>query len=194
MWNDIPGLSSFLAVHVERDLAAGVFEIAFAPQPLAAMAQQWLVERGADPATFTRLGPITAADQETERVESLLRGAGPDRYTVHDHYTYDSEPFDIWVIATDTQAAASDRPVRVFHDRRQVDHNTYTLREGHFATIDDARAWTDDPSATLPQAAPSPSARAAAARRSTTATGTAPVISALPAAPPPQGNSRAPTR
>ncbi|MFD0259039.1 hypothetical protein ACFVH7_12295 [Kitasatospora indigofera] len=163
-WNDTPGLSSFLAVHVERDLAAGVFEIGFAPQPLAAMAQQWLVERGADPAAFTRLGPITPADQETERVESLLRGAGPDRFTVHDHYTHDDAPFDIWVIATDTQAAASDRPVRVFHDRRQADHDTYTLREGAFADFEAAYAWTEDTDQPLPPVPAEGTLRAGAAR------------------------------
>ncbi|MEU9074539.1 hypothetical protein AB0D22_07630 [Kitasatospora sp. NPDC048538] len=187
VWNDIPGQASVLAVHVERDLAAGAFEVDFTFQPLVAMAQRWLVERGADPARFTDLVPITAADRETERVEDLLRAAGPDRFTVHDQYTYDAEPYDIWVIATDTLAVESDRPVRVFHEQRQVDADTYTLREGHFATIDDAQAWTADPSSPLPQASPSPSARAAAARHTTAATGS--VVSATPPLPPP-GPSR----
>ncbi|GAA2267044.1 hypothetical protein GCM10010430_60250 [Kitasatospora cystarginea] len=191
MWNDLPGQPSVMAVHVERDLAAGLFEIDFAFQPLVAMAQRWLVERGAEPTRFTDLVRITAADRETERVEDLLRAADPDRFTVHDQYTYDAEPYDIWVIATDTLTVESDRPVRVFHEQRQVDADTYTLREGHFATIDDARAWTADPTSPLPQASPSPSARAAAARHTAAATGS--VVSAasrLPALDPGRHRAR----
>ncbi|MFC9327893.1 hypothetical protein [Kitasatospora sp. NPDC057015] len=186
MWNDVPGLSSVLAVHVERDLAEGVFEIAFARYPLVAMAQQWLVGRGATPDRFTDRTPVTAADQETTRVERLLREAEPDRYAIHDHYTYADVPYDTWVIATDTHNDTSARPVRVFHEQHQVDADTYTLREGHFTSIETARTWAEDPSAPLPQVAPSPSAQAAAARQQTQGgTGTGTVVGATPAAPPP---------
>ncbi|MFF2657351.1 hypothetical protein ACFVUH_08290 [Kitasatospora sp. NPDC058032] len=201
VWHAVPGLASLRAVHVERDLADRVFKVASAPFPLEAMAQGWLVERGADPAAFTSRTPIGPADEETRRIEELLRGAGPGRLAVHEDYTYSTEPYDIWVIATDTRAEDPRLPVRVFHERRQVDDDTYTLREGHFPTVAAARTWTQDPDAPLPQRS-SPSARAAAAARASTCTATGPVVSAAsaagpivprtePAAPPPRPTRRA---
>ncbi|MFJ4676898.1 hypothetical protein [Kitasatospora sp. NPDC088783] len=180
-YGDVPGLPAMVAVRIQRDRAAGTFEMEYAWHPLAAMAEAWLVQRGADPAAFTRQGPIGPADRETERIEALLRGS-VNRFAVHDDYSFDTVPYDTWVIATDTQAADPARPVRVFHDRRQVDDDTYTLREGHFATVEDARAWTDDPDSPLPPAALSPSARAAAALLGTSsaAAGWARVVSTPP--------------
>ncbi|MFB7672676.1 hypothetical protein ACFC26_14825 [Kitasatospora purpeofusca] len=183
VWNDIPGRDSVLAVCVDRDLSGGTFELDCESHALGALAEAWLVERGADPSRFTDLTEIAAADQETERIVELLRGAGPDRFAVHDQYTYDEDPYDVWVIATDTHNTGS-APVRVFHEQRQIDSSTYTLREGHFATLDDAWEWTTDPSSPLPPAPPSPSARAAAARPGTSSLVGGPVAGAPPAAAP----------
>ncbi|MGW2546692.1 hypothetical protein ACWC5I_38920, partial [Kitasatospora sp. NPDC001574] len=142
-WHAVPGLPSLLAVHVERDLADGVFEVESASFPLVAMAQGWLVERGADPAGFVARNPIGPADEETRRIEELLRGAGPGRLTVHDDYTNSSEPYDIWVIATDNRSEDPRLPVRVFHERRQVDDDTYTLRDAADAALTRASVDTD---------------------------------------------------
>ncbi|MER6398515.1 hypothetical protein ABT263_21045 [Kitasatospora sp. NPDC001603] len=194
MWQDVPGLASLRAVHVERDRTAGVFTIESASFPLVAMAQNWLVGRGAAPDRFTSRTPIGPADRETRRVETLLRETGPERFTVHDDYTYTTEPYDIWVIATDTRTDDPQLPVRVFHERRQVDDDTYTLREGHFPTVGAARAWTQDPDAPLPQPRTSPSARAAAASRGNSRSAAGPVVSTAPtpgpAAPPAPGRTR----
>ncbi|MFD0561843.1 hypothetical protein ACFQ2M_07195 [Kitasatospora saccharophila] len=86
--------------------------------------------------------------------------------------------------------------MRVFHDRRQIDNDTHTLREGHFVSVEDARAWTDDLDSPLPPPALSPSARAAAALlgSSAAAAGWARVVSTPPPAAPPPGNGRPPSR
>ncbi|MFD7730500.1 hypothetical protein ACFV6F_08960 [Kitasatospora phosalacinea] len=196
MHDDVPGLPAMVAVRVQRDHATGTFEMEYARHPLVAMGEAWLVQRGADPAAFARQGPIAPADRETERVEALLRGSGTRRFEIHDDYSFDTAPYDTWVIATDTLAADPARPVRVFHDRRQIDADTYTLREGHFASVEDARAWTDDLDSPLPPAVLSPSARAAAALLGTSsaAAGWARVISTPPPAAPPPGNGRPPSR
>ncbi|MEV7122893.1 hypothetical protein [Kitasatospora griseola] len=196
MHNDVPGLPAMVAVRVERDRAAGTFEVESAWHPLVALAEGWLVQRGADPAAFARHGAILPADQETERIEALLRNSGDKRFTLHDDYSFDSEPYDIWVIATDVSAADPARPVRVFHDRRQTDADTYTLREGHFASVEDARARTTDLDTPLPPAAPAPSARAAAALFGTSAAaaGWARAVSTPPPGAWPPSTGRAPTR
>ncbi|GJF32624.1 hypothetical protein KNE206_53240 [Kitasatospora sp. NE20-6] len=193
MWNDMSGRSSLIAVHTEQDFGAGTFRVEFMSHALIGLAEQWLVDRGADPDAFTRDSVITAADEETTRLEEMLRGSG-GRFTAHDDYTHAAEPYDVWVIATDTLAQGSEMPVRVFHEQRQVDTDTYTLREGHFPSIEEALEWTKDPNAPLPSSGRRPNARAAAARTTTARTGTQPAAEVSRNTGPSSGTGRKPSR
>ena len=52
----------------------------------------------------------------------------------------------------------------VFLGRRRADSDSYTLRIGHFATVEDAYEWTADTNAPLPQAGSPATTRVQAAR------------------------------
>ncbi|MFF2747820.1 hypothetical protein ACFVVA_19995 [Kitasatospora sp. NPDC058048] len=185
----VPGEPDIVAVHLERDDTAGTIRAAMATEALVPLAERWLISRGADPEQLTpAANPISPAALLTLQIEEFLRSSG-DRFTVHTSYTDASEPYDIWVIAQDTAPSLAEAPVRVWHSRRQVDDDTYTLREGGFADLDAAYAWTRDTSAPLPPVT-SPSARAAAARKNTVPDIARPHLSPTSAQPPPAGRPR----
>ncbi|MGW3183252.1 glycosyl hydrolase [Kitasatospora sp. NPDC001119] len=162
----VPGEPDIVAVHLQRDDTAGTIRAAMTTEALVPLAERWLISRGADPEQLAQTAmPIRPADPLTRQTEEFLRSSG-DRFTVRSSYTDEGEPYEIWVIAQDTAPSPVEAPVRVWHNRRQVGDDTYTLREGGFADLDAAYAWTRDTSAPLPPVT-SPSARAAAARQST---------------------------
>ncbi|GAB7185670.1 hypothetical protein ATKI12_5501 [Kitasatospora sp. Ki12] len=186
---DVPGTPDVVAIHLERDEAAGTVRAAMETEALVPLAERWLIARGADPKQFTQsAAPLDPADQLTRRIEEFLRCSG-DRFNVRNSYTDGSEPYDVWVVAEDTAPSSAEAPVRAFHSRRQVDDDTYTVREGGFAGLDAAYAWTRDTSVPLPPVI-SPSARAAAARQSTIPATGAPRLAPRSAQPPPAGRPR----
>ncbi|MEY9876312.1 hypothetical protein ABH931_005822 [Streptacidiphilus sp. MAP12-33] len=206
---DIPGSPQLAGIHVQRDRGAGTFRLEYERAPIVALAQQWLVSRGAD------LGQVTphaewlpTTDQPSRDLEQRLALAG-DRYWFANSYTSDLvlDPahssggppsaaedlvydFNTWIIAQDRQPEPGQQPVRVFFEDVDYLGRTYTLREGGFPDLDAAYDWTrraGEPDNPLPpvEVAPVASPRTAAARAtsSATAAGAAPAeVAASPTA------------
>ncbi|MFJ1931669.1 hypothetical protein ACIPLC_15710 [Kitasatospora sp. NPDC086801] len=183
-----PGAPQIVGVHFERDQAAGTIRADMTTEALIPLAQSWLVGRGADPSRV--LEPSSnwpePNDPETKRIEDYLRTFG-DHLEVHETYTQHEEPFETWVIATDTRSSADPAPAEVFVWRRPDNDAAYTVRHGQFASLDAAYAWAQDTSAPLP--AP---ARTRAARHSTINTTGPNASSSAASLAPPAG--RRPTR
>lgn len=139
---DVPGTADLRAVHAVRDRTRGTFRLSAQRMPLVSLAQQWLVARGCPPEAIV-LPPGSAsepADEATTALEAHLR-ASHGRYTLIDHYTHDSEPFESWALLRDTHPASAATPFRLFLETADVRAGTYTLREGAFATAAAAREW-----------------------------------------------------
>ncbi|MFJ7244476.1 hypothetical protein ACIQWA_07465 [Kitasatospora sp. NPDC098652] len=183
---DIPGSNQLAGIHVQRDLGAGTFRLEYQRAPIVALAQNWLVSRGAD------LGQVTphddglpTCDQPSRELEQRLAQAG-DRYQIAASYTSDlvldpahssgGSPsaddqlvydFSTWIIAEDQWPEFGEHPVRVFYEDVDYLGRSYTLREGGFPDLDAAYEWTrcagapDNPLPPLLVAPPS--ARAAGA-------------------------------
>ncbi|MEU4300045.1 hypothetical protein [Kitasatospora aureofaciens] len=210
---DIPGSEQLAGIHVRRDLGAGTFRLEYQRAPIVALAQNWLVSRGAD------LGQVTphderlpTCDQPSRALEQRLAQAG-DRYWIANSYTSDLvlDPahssggppssnedlvydFNTWVIAEDQRPAAGEHPVRVFYEDVDYLGRTYTLREGGFPDLDAAYEWTrraGAPDNPLPPVGVE-SARSAAARATSPATAASPAAAVAPA--PPTTNDQTVTR
>ncbi|WP_404868422.1 hypothetical protein ACI1MP_10145 [Kitasatospora griseola] len=166
-WADVPGLAQYAAVHVERDLGEGTYRFDYSRHPIAALAQNWLVSRGADPGQLTvDVEDPMSTDQATRDLEDFLAVSG-DRFGIRDDYTHDSPDFyKTWIIATDSRPDPGQQPVRVFYEDVDTANHSYTLRQGGFATVEAARSWVDrleQPDNPLPPLTAAPSARAASA-------------------------------
>ncbi|MEU6234665.1 hypothetical protein [Kitasatospora sp. NPDC047058] len=164
---DIPGSAQYAAVHVQRDLGAGSYRFDYSRHAIAALAQNWLAARGADPAlTVPAVEGQPEGDAETRELEEFLARSGA-RFEVVDDYTYDQPDFyKTWIIARDTAPEPGRLPVRVLLEEVDLEAGCYTLRQGGFARVDDARAWVDrlgEPGNSLPPLTAAPSARAAGA-------------------------------
>jgi hypothetical protein len=177
-----PGMPQVLAVHLQRDREKRTFRFEYAPLPLPAMAQSWLMHRGC-PADAVGLNPEMGpppADKATRVLEHRLAGEG-DHYATGYSYTSD-DPADVVTVvvlrALDERATS---PFRVLVEEVDIDAWTHTLREGGFATADDAMEWCEDRLAG--EAGPLPPVRPA-----TAASRPAGVVK--PPAPRPPGRSR----
>ncbi|WP_225847262.1 glycosyl hydrolase [Streptomyces sp. HPF1205] len=174
---DVPGTADLLAVHVVRDRTRRTFRLNAQRMPLVSLAQQWLVARGC-PSQAIVLPPGSAsepADEATTTLEAHLRSS-PGRYTLIDHYTHDSEPFESWALMRDARAEPATAPFRLFIEAADIQAGTYTLREGAFGTEGAAREWLDERNDPLP--APLHTARPPTASR--------PAVTALPRMPGPR--------
>nr|BEK67531.1 hypothetical protein KPHV_47580 [Kitasatospora purpeofusca] len=166
-WADVPGLAQYAAVHVERDLGDGTYRFDYSRHPIAALAQNWLISRGADPDQLTvDVEDPMDTDQATRDLEDLLAVSG-DRFRLVDDYTHDQPDFyKTWIIAADSRPDPGQQPVRVFYEDVDLEASSYTLRQGGFATVEAARSWVDrlgQPDNPLPPLTAAPSARAAGA-------------------------------
>ncbi|MGW2397107.1 hypothetical protein ACWCYY_11195 [Kitasatospora sp. NPDC001664] len=166
-WADIPGMAQYAAIHVERDLGEGTYRLDYSRHPIAALAQNWLISRGADQDQLTvQFEDPMDTDQATRDLEEALAASG-GRFRILDDYTNDSSDFyETWIIAVDDRPEPGQQPVRVFFEDVDMKGHSYTLRQGGFATVDDARSWVDrvgEPDNPLPPLASAPSARAASA-------------------------------
>ncbi|MEU4113275.1 hypothetical protein AB0F71_02085 [Kitasatospora sp. NPDC028055] len=166
-WHDVPGLAQYAAIHVERDRAESTYRFEYSRHPIAALAQNWLVGRGADPAQLTvDVEDPMCTDQATRDLEDFLASSG-DRFRLVDDHTYDSPDFyKTWIIASDNRPDPGQQPVRVFYEDVDTATHSYTLRQGGFATVEAARSWVDrlgHPDNPLPPLTAAPSARAAGA-------------------------------
>ncbi|MEV4559416.1 hypothetical protein AB0K51_20825 [Kitasatospora sp. NPDC049285] len=198
---DIPGSPQLAGIHVQRDLGAGTYRLDYERAPIVALAQNWLVSRGAD---LDQLTPhaewLPTTDQASRDLERRLAQVG-DRFWFANSYTSDMvlDPahaaggppsaaedlvydFNTWITAVDERPEPGLHPVRVFFEDVDYLARTYTLREGGFPDRDAAYEWTrraGEPDNPLPpvEVAPVSSPRTAAAR----ATSPAASASAAPA-------------
>ncbi|MFE2722773.1 hypothetical protein [Kitasatospora sp. NPDC059327] len=164
---DIPGSAQYAAVHVQRDLGAGSYRFDSSRHAIAALAQNWLADRGADPALIVpAVEGQLEGDAETRELEEFLARSGA-RFEVVDDYTYDQPAFyKTWIIARDTAPEPGRLPVRVLLEEVDLEAGCYTLRQGGFATVDAAQTWVErvgEPDNPLPPLTAAPSARAAGA-------------------------------
>ncbi|MFI9787341.1 hypothetical protein ACIHEI_28130 [Kitasatospora sp. NPDC051984] len=158
---DIPGSPQLAGIHVQRDLGTGTFRLEYERAPIVALAQNWLVSRGADLDQVTpRDESLPTCDQPSRDLEQRLAQAG-DRYWFANSYTSDLvlDPsrssggppstdeqliydFHTWIIAEDLRPEPGQHPVRVFFEDVDYLGRSYTLREGGFPDLDAAYKWT----------------------------------------------------
>ncbi|WP_416971609.1 hypothetical protein [Streptomyces sp. 4F14] len=213
---DMPGSPQLAAIHVERDLGVGTFRLDYERAPIVALAQNWLVSRGADLDQVTpRDEGLPTCDESSRELEQRLALSG-DRYWFANSYTSDLvlvDParssgglpsdeeliydFNTWIIAQDQRPEPGQHPVRVFYEDIDFLGRSYTLREGGFPDLDAAYEWTrraGEPDNPLPpieiEAAPSP--RSAAARAPSPAAAARPAAAVAEA--PPTANDQTATR
>jgi hypothetical protein len=148
---DIPGTANLLAIHVARDPASRTFRYSAQRMPLVSLSQQWLVARGCPPEAIVFPPGLASepADQATVELETTLRSS-PGRYTLVDHYTYDSEPYESWALLRDSDPASAGAPLRLFLETADIRAGTYTLREGAFVAEDSAHTWLEEREGPLP--------------------------------------------
>jgi len=197
---DVPGSKQLAGIHVQRDLGAGTYRLEYQRAPIVALAQNWLVSRGADLDQVTPRGEgLPTCDQPSRELEQRLASAG-DRYWIVNSYTSDVilDParssggppstdeelvydFNTWIIAQDQRPKPGQHPVRVFYEDVDYLGRSYTLREGGFPDLDAAYKWTrraGEPDNPLPPI----EIEAASSPRSTAARTTSPAAAARPAA------------
>ncbi|MEV7242794.1 hypothetical protein AB0N92_16300 [Streptomyces sp. NPDC093248] len=140
-----PGMPQVLAVHLQRDREQRTFAFEQAPLPLPAMAQSWLIHRGC-PHDAIGLNPEFGpqpADEATRALERRLAGDG-DHYAMGYSYTCDEADDMVTVVALRAMDERAPSPFRVIVEEVDTGAWTRTLREGGFATVEDALQWCDD--------------------------------------------------
>ncbi|MCZ4102372.1 hypothetical protein [Streptomyces sp. H39-C1] len=178
----IPGAPQIVALHLQRDLSEQTFRFEHAALPLPSMAQSWLIHRGCPPDAIDLtpgLGP-QPADEATRALERRLMGDG-DHYAYGYSYTRDDPDDMVTVVALRAMDERAPSPFRVVVEEVDTKAWTRTLREGGFATVDEALEWCDDRISGT--AGPLPPVRPA------TAISPSPALPKAPA-PPPAGRSR----
>ncbi|MGW4345306.1 hypothetical protein ACWEL8_09540 [Streptomyces sp. NPDC004690] len=157
-----PGMPQYIALHLQRDMTRRTSCFERALLPLSAMARSWLIHRGcpADAITLSPdLGP-PPADEATRALEARLADDG-DRYAMGYSYTNDDPDDMVTVVVLRDLAERVPSPFRVVVEEVDTDGWTYTLREGGFATAEEALTWCDD--RLTGEAGPLPPVRPAAA-------------------------------
>ncbi|MFE4664558.1 hypothetical protein ACFRI7_11670 [Streptomyces sp. NPDC056716] len=140
-----PDMSHIVAVHIRRDHAVRRYRVEEERVPLAVMAQSWLIARGCPrTAIGLPLGTgLPASDDATRALEDRLIGEA-DRFDVLDEST--DESCDSWEITVLLHAVDEHDPVpfRILLEHGDYDSRTRTLREGAFATFEEASAWLEE--------------------------------------------------
>lgn len=140
-----PGMPQVLAVHLKRDRETETFDFEQAPMPLPAMAQSWLIHRGCPPDAIglnPELGP-PPADEATRALERRLAREG-GQYAMGYSYTCDDPEDMVTVVALRALDEQAPLPFRVVVEEVDSDAWIHTLREGGFATLDEALQWCED--------------------------------------------------
>ncbi|MFJ6752195.1 hypothetical protein ACIQNI_29030 [Streptomyces sp. NPDC091266] len=140
-----PGDPQYVAVHLQRDWEKRQFDFEQKPLPLPSMAQSWLIHRGCPPDAISlnpQLGP-PPADETTRALERRLAGDG-DHYAMGRSYTQDDPDDMVTLVALRILDERDTSPFRVLVEEVDTDAWTHTLREGAFATAQDALQWCDD--------------------------------------------------
>lgn len=141
----IPGMPQLVALHLCRDQDKHTFYYEKAALPLAAMAQSWLIHRGCPPDAIglnSEMGP-PPADETTRALEQRLARDG-DHYAMGFSYTSDDIDDMVTVVALRALHQRAPSPFRVVVEEVDTDTWKRTLREGGFATMDEALKWCDD--------------------------------------------------
>lgn len=140
-----PGMSQYIAVHLQRDRDNRTFEFEQARLPLPAMAHSWLIHRGC-PATAvsrnTELGP-SPADEATWALEQRLVSEG-NHHAMGYSYTSDDPDDIVTVVVLRALNERAPSPYRTVVEEYDHDARTYTLREGGFTTAEEALQWCHD--------------------------------------------------
>ena len=190
---DIPGTANYLTLHIVRDLEQRTFDFASERHPVVPLAQHWLTRRGCpkEAAEVSHDCGPRPADAVTARLEDLLRTNPGNRYEVLDHYTDNPCSFDVGVeihtLVHDSHPDSADAPYRLFLEETTKDMRTYTVREGVFASAEEADTWVMERDSPLPLAPAPPGAsdrRATAARARSTTSGNALAVAPAPVSPP----------
>ncbi|GAA1159927.1 hypothetical protein GCM10009654_15120 [Streptomyces hebeiensis] len=140
-----PGMPQYVAVHLQRHQERRTFDFERARLPLPAIAQSWLIHRGCPPDAIglnPKLGP-PSADETTRALERRLAGDG-DHYAMGYSYTRDDPDDMVTVVALRALDERARSPFRVVVEEVNTDAWTHTLREGGFATVDEALQWCED--------------------------------------------------
>lgn len=190
---DIPGTAEYVTLHITRDVERGTFDFASERHPVVPLAQNWLIRRGCPQeaaAVSNHRGP-SPADGLTARLEDLLRTNPGDRYAVLDHYTDNPCSFDVGIevrtLVYDSHPDSAPAPYRLFLEETTKDLRSYTLREGAFASSEEADTWVVERESPLPLAPAPPGSvgrRAAAARARSTISGNGLAVAPAPVTPP----------
>lgn len=190
---DIPGTAEYVTLHITRDIEQRTFDFASERHPVVPLAQHWLIGRGC-PQESAEASPHHGprpADAVTARLEDLLRTNPGNRYEVLDHYTDNPCSFDVGVevrtLVYDSHPDSADAPYRLFLEETTKDMHTYTVREGVFASAEEADTWVVERDSPLPLAPASPGAfarRASAARARSTIGGNGLAVAPAPVSPP----------
>ncbi|MFJ2739644.1 hypothetical protein ACIO3O_08245 [Streptomyces sp. NPDC087440] len=139
----IPGSPQLVALHLQRDLQARTYSFLHAVMPLPVMAQSWLVRRGCPQDAIGLVpGLSAAADEATRTLEQQLLSNGRD-FVPMDSYTHDAEPMSTLVVLR-ARDPRNPVPYRVLHEELNSKTWTHTLREGGFATAEEAFEWYAD--------------------------------------------------
>ncbi|WP_353946492.1 hypothetical protein ABII15_36070 [Streptomyces sp. HUAS MG91] len=181
---DVPGQAEFVTLHIARDTEQRTFAFEVERAPVVPLAQNWLIRQGCPPeATLaTRNHGPRPADALTSRLEDQLRTNPDGRYEVLDDFTDNPCTFDFGVetrtLVYDHHPDSASAPYRLFLEETDKYFQTYTVREGTFATAEAADDWAMTRATPLPLA-PTPDAssthRAQAARARSTAKPPAPL-------------------
>ncbi|MGC0405302.1 hypothetical protein RKD27_007946 [Streptomyces sp. SAI-126] len=140
-----PGVPRYIAVHLHRHHERQTFDFEKATLPLPSMAQSWLIHRGC-PADAITLDPEQgppAADEATRALEQRLAGDG-DHYALGYSYTCDDPDDMVTVVALRALDERATSPFRVVVEEVDTVAWTHTLREGGFATVEEALTWCDE--------------------------------------------------
>ncbi|MFJ6574029.1 hypothetical protein ACIQNU_42200 [Streptomyces sp. NPDC091292] len=138
----LPGDPQYVAVHLHRNQKKRTFAFEQSPLPLPAMAQSWLIHRGCPADAIginTELGP-QPADEVTRALEVRLAGDG-DHFAMGYSYTRDDPDDTVTVVALRALDERAPSPFRVLVEEVDTAAWTRTLREGGFATAQEALQW-----------------------------------------------------
>lgn len=189
---DIPGTAEYVTLHITRDVERGTFDFVSERHPVVPLAQNWLIRRGCpkEAAEVSHGDGPRPADALTARLEDRLRTNPGDRYEVLDHYTDNPCSSDVGVevrtLVYDSHPDSAPAPYRLFLEETTKDMHTYTVREGVFASAEEADTWGVERDSPLPLA-PTPQdavgRRAAAARARSTISGNGLAVAPAPVTP-----------
>ncbi|MFI1577649.1 hypothetical protein [Embleya sp. NPDC020630] len=164
-------------VHIARDPWTATVHVEHARAATLALAEGWLLERGADPDRLVRdADQLAPADTVTREIERRTRDAGNRLRLLAHSGAYDTDQdVETWVLMHDDAPVHAELPFVVQIERILREPWAYAVREECFPDRDTAEQWitTREGSRSQPSAADS-SGRTQAAAHSRTATPSCP--------------------